>query len=188
MNDYNKTKIDSLINKARLPKRHLALRKRHGNTWLTLRKQLQSKSGYLMAFIGNRGTGKTQMAVDLCVDCCSKLLPCRYQKTIEFFMDVRKSYGDNRVDESSVIDKYIEPYLLVLDEAHVRGCSPWEDRMLTHLMDKRYDAGQSTILISNQSKNEFIRAVGDSISSRLDETGKVIEFKGRGYRGKGEGV
>jgi len=53
--------------------------------------------------------------------------------------------------------------------------TPWEDRMLTALVDYRYSQKRDTVLISNLKRDEFETSMGNSILSRMVEAGGIIE-------------
>ena len=65
-----------------------------------------------------------------------------------------------------------------------RAETQFEDRMISHLIDLRYDAMLDTILISNQAKESFADSIGKSAVSRLIETGEVIECNWESFRKK----
>lgn len=144
--------------------------------------------GAIIALIGKRGTGKTQMAC-ACAYEISKArimlgegVSCMYSRTMDFFMRVKDSYSSDS-SEASSFASFLYPRLLVLDEVQVRNESRWEDNCLTYLLDRRYGACKSTILISNQQADEFARSVGDSIMDRLGETGLIIMCNWPSFRG-----
>ena len=140
-------------------------------------------SGMTAALIGQRGTGKTQMAVELIRHACFQEITSRYKMTMDFFMDLKESY-DNKaiITESEIIKAYISPQLLVLDEIHERGDSSWENRLMTHMINKRYGAMKDTVLISNQTPEVFGKSIGNSILSRLNETGAIIVCNWESFR------
>ena len=143
---------------------------------------LCARKGYIVMLYGIRGTGKTRMAVSIAKLYAQKEMRATYCKAIDIFMAIRGTYNGNNKDESEAISEFIIPSLLVIDEAQERGNSDWEDRLLTYIIDKRYDALKDTILISNQIKQEFVKSVGQSIASRILETGAVIECKWESFR------
>jgi hypothetical protein len=53
------------------------------------------------------------------------------------------------------------------------------------LLDRRYDNLNSTVLIANQDKAAFAASVGDSIVSRIHETGESIECNWPSFRRPG---
>jgi len=93
--------------------------------------------------------------------------------------------GFNRPDkpsEGEVIDKLVDAAFLVIDEAHVRGESVYEDNKLTHIIDERYDAMRPTMLITNLSNKDFAAQLSPSILSRIEEIGGGIECNWESYR------
>jgi len=141
---------------------------------------ISNRRGAIVALVGPRGTGKTQMATEL----ARRFLPiwiskgfqrqARYCRVMDFFMAIKESYGEKGGTESDAFFPFIQPRLLVLDEVQVRNDTVWEDNALTYLLDRRYGEQRSTILISNLSVDSFVISIGDSIISRLEESGAVI--------------
>lgn len=130
-------------------------------------------TGILVALVGGRGTGKTQLATELIRAAISAGGTGRYTKMVDVYLSMRLA-AHNKGSEISVLERACVPDLLVLDELGNRGGTDWEDRLLTHLIDVRYDGGQDTVLISNQAESVFADGVGESIMSRLKETGGII--------------
>jgi DNA replication protein DnaC len=144
----------------------------------------QKDAGMLIALLGSSGTGKTQAAVSIIRRACQQELSSRYAKTADFFLDIRATYSRGcEVSEISVMKNWTGYDLLILDEAHQRSATQAEQNALTLLIDRRYDALRSTILIANQSKEEFAASVGDSIVSRIHECGKAIVCNWGSFRG-----
>lgn len=139
--------------------------------------------GFLVALLGTRGGGKTQLAVEIIRHSCWRERSCRYVKTLDLFLELRGTYAERNNSEESVLTRFSKVDLLVLDEAGVRGETDFENRMLTHLIDTRYDAKKDTLLISNQRPEEFAKSIGPSISDRLRECGGIIECTWASFRG-----
>ena len=140
----------------------------------------------MLALIGPRGTGKTQMAVELLREYCRSGRTGVYVRTMDLLIEVRDTYGDLATRrEVEVLRRYRNPQLLVLDEVQVRGSTEWEQNLLTNLLDTRYSANLSTILVSNLNADAFVKSVGDSIASRLMETGGIIECDWHSFRDRG---
>jgi DNA replication protein DnaC len=131
-------------------------------------------SGCIILLHGKRGTGKTQLAVEAIRATCKRGRSARYVKAIEIFLDIRDSFGGER-SEKAAVRAYTAPYLLVIDAMEERGETPFEDRLLNHIIDRRYDDCKDTIIITNQTKQEFAASAGPSIVSRIIETGDTIE-------------
>jgi DNA replication protein DnaC len=179
--------IERLKQKWNAPERH-ARRKPDelaGEQWKAKLDSLKSKlgTGCLIAFVGKRGPGKTQMAVELMrhqVE--NRLQSALYCKALEIFCSIRESYGDGGKRELKAIEHWVSPELLVIDEAQVRAETDFEQRILTHLLDKRYDNLKDTIVIANLTRQELFNALGVSIEARLAETGGITTFEWESFR------
>lgn len=161
----------------------------------------------LVALIGIRGTGKTQIGVDLIRGVCEaeaekpkrqgsydtpapeggwrRETPARYVKAISLFVELRSAFRDGGPGEEAAIAPFCAVPLLVIDEIHERGNTAWEDRMLVHIVDRRYDAMLDTVLIGNVAPDQLQAQLGDSIVSRIQECGRVITCDWPSFRAKG---
>ena len=105
---------------------------------------------------------------------------------MDFFVELRTTFKvDGEGDETGIMQRYTRPWLLVLDNVDRRGGSEWEDRMLTHLIDKRYDLGVATILIANLDLVAFAEHVGADVIDRIRDGGGLIVAEWPGFRGAG---
>ena len=141
--------------------------------------------GGTIALLGDRGTGKTQMAVNLAIRHVrdqyidGKLAadrnrnPCRYTLATDMFRSIRDSFRKDGPRELDTVGIYTGAELLVLDEIHVRGHTPHEDQILIEILDKRYFNKRATLLIGNIRKEELAAQLGPSIARRIDETGGI---------------
>jgi DNA replication protein DnaC len=175
---------------ANIPERHKAkTRDRHTaeGLWADTYRRLSEMMdmGPLVVLVGARGTGKTQMAVDLLADICNRAQAVRYCKAMDLFREIRDCFGRDRPRELEVVDRFCRYAGLVIDEAHERSDSECENRTLTNIIDRRYDAMRTTILISNLTKEVFAQAVGPSIVSRVTEAGEVVTCDWPSFRMKG---
>lgn len=140
-------------------------------------------TGAIIALLGTRGTGKTQMAVCLAQYACFQGLSAMYAKAIDVFIRLRESYRDDK-SESGVIMEFCKPSLLVIDAMENRGETDFEDRLLNHIIDRRYDNMVDTILITNQVQDVFQAMIGPSIVDRICENGGYIECTWGSFRGQ----
>lgn len=139
----------------------------------------------MIALLGTRGTGKTWMACALVREFARLGRFAMYRDAMDYFLDLKASYDAGaKVDQLQVEARYIIPKLLVLDEVHERGDTAWEDRMLTRLINKRYAANLSTVLISNQDGDAFEERVGASIADRIKDGGGMIVCDWESLRGR----
>jgi len=170
------------------PKRHATARELDWNSeWGLVTKRLiakiESGQGLLAALVGNRGAGKTQIAVELMKANTNHQRSALYVSTMEWFMAIKSTYKKNTDQtEIDIIKQFRKPNLLVLDEYGRRSDTEWENNLLFELLDKRYSDMNNTILISNQKAVELIESLGKSLASRLNETGGIIECEWPSWR------
>jgi DNA replication protein DnaC len=179
-------KAKELVEESGAPRRQLEQPDLRGDKWHKKLEEIAARlgTGFLVAFIGGRGPGKTQMAVELIKLAAAGGMRPKYTTAMEFFIAVKGAYRDDQgtPSEALVIAQYSRPRLLVIDEVQERGATPWEDRLLTHLVDVRYREMRDTILIGNLDLESLRTEVGPSIVSRLIETGGVVQFDWPSFR------
>ena len=152
-------------------------------------------AGAIVVLFGSRGSGKTQIACELMRRRLMQRwrmpreqrekFPCpRYVHVMDFFLSIRRAYSEEGVSETEQIQAMTKPSLLVIDEIHERGETEWEDRMLRHVIDKRYGAKLDTVLIGNKDGETLMKSMGLSVASRIDECGDFIECMGVNWRTK----
>jgi DNA replication protein DnaC len=137
----------------------------------------------LVALIGPRGTGKTQLSVGAMLDVMSLRRSALYMTAMDVFLWLRAVYADPDVSELDAVAELLAPSLLVIDEVGERGETPFEDQRLTYIIDKRYAAMKDTIVIANLRPEELAKSLGSSIVDRLRECGGIIECKWESFRG-----
>ena len=139
------------------------------------------RAGGIVALIGNRGTGKTRLAAESVRD----FSPAKstYTTAMSLFLRIRASFGKKGGEtEEQIVKEMAQSTLLVIDEIQERGNTAWEDRLLTHILDKRYGAMTPTIIIANLDAAALTECLGASISSRINETGGIITITGKSHR------
>jgi DNA replication protein DnaC len=175
--------VDAALREANLPARHLKQCQHSGERWLGTFERVKARmgTGFIIALIGGRGVGKTQMAVEVCREQARREKTFHYATAMDVFLEIKDSYRKGG-SERDAVKTFIRPGLLILDEVQERGETPWEDRLLTYIIDKRYAAQKDTLLISNQNKETFLDAMGHSVASRIGEAGGTIVFDWPSYR------
>lgn len=169
-----------------------------GEKWLAAFEQAKEaveKCG-IVAFLGGRGPGKTQMAAEVAragkwpndamhwnghYSVVEKT--ALYRRAMDVFLDLRDAAQSNSgTSEKQVLKKMEEVGLLVIDEFQERGGTEWENRIICNLVDKRYSAIRPTILIANYTREEMAKALSPSVKDRIRENGKAIIFNWESYR------
>lgn len=181
-------KAKTLWREAEVRERHARRQVSQSAAWDNVLANIQRRlgNGILVALIGARGTGKTQLAVE-CIRAAvapPRLMPARYATAMEIFVSIRDAYRTG-ASEAVVQARYQRPALLVIDEAQERGDTAWEDRVLTAIVDHRYSMLRDTIIISNLTRAAFEQSMGASIVSRMIETGGIVECKWESFRKRG---
>lgn len=139
------------------------------------------KSGGIVALIGNRGTGKTRIAAEVVRNYSPD--KSTYTTAMALFLRIRASFGKKGGEtEEQIVKEMAQSALLIIDEIQERGNTAWEDRLLTHILDKRYGAMTPTIIIANLDAAGLTECLGASITSRINETGGIVTITGKSYR------
>lgn len=140
-------------------------------------------TGVIAVIIGTRGAGKTQMATCAIKKACGMEKSAKFKKVLDFFLDIRRTYKkDSEISENEVLEKYCDYGLLVLDAIENRSDSQFENLLLNHLIDIRYDRCLDTILIGNFDEKQFAENMGMSIVDRIHECGIKIVCNWKSFR------
>jgi DNA replication protein DnaC len=172
------------LKQANLPERHANRELVPHPAWSDTLEKLARNSGrgFLAALLGIRGAGKTQLGVEAIRIVIGEGGTGRYVKVLDLTLRLREAFKKDGPGERQVLEEFLSPDILVVDGLEERTGSDFEDRMISHLIDKRYDACLDTILISNQTPEAFQKAVGSSVVSRMVETGTVFECTWPSFR------
>lgn len=161
-------------------------------------------NGAIVALVGIRGTGKTTIAAQLAAtrirdwldfhaeapedrfDDTVKGMP-RYRKATSLISEFKSLYADYGSIGSEELTERREHQcrewpILVIDELHECEEQKMKDRVLTDIIDRRYAALTDTLLVSNQSPEDFKATTNPSILSRLGEHGCIIPCNWQSWR------
>ena len=147
-----------------------------------IKNRLQKDRG-IVAMIGNKGAGKTQLAAEIIKD----LAPdsATYTTATELFLRLRATFDKEASEtEIKIVRELSRTELLVIDELQERSESAWENQRLTLILDKRYANEKPTLLISNLTAAELTASLGDSITDRMRQAGGIVEITGASHRSK----
>lgn len=140
----------------------------------------------IVALLGRRGTGKTRLACALVNAYCAAGRSARYADVMDYALAVQRTYSPQASKTAEDVERdFVKPELLVLDAMEDRADTDWNDRMLTRLVNKRYEQELVTVLISNEEVEPFNARVGATIADRIkDDQGGLIRFTWPSLRGR----
>lgn len=176
---------EKMLDEAGIPPRHKRRIPTENHPWHEALNKLTNRlgSGFLIAASGTQGTGKTQLGSALIFAATDKLIPSRYALAMDFFIALKETFdAGSKRSESSVINEFVKPKLLVLDELDERSESKWENRLLFHMINQRYNNMSDTLLISRRSQTDFLASLDPSIQSRIQETGVSFHCGWKSFR------
>jgi len=141
-------------------------------------------TGMLVGLVGRFGSGKTVMATMLMWDACLHLgvKSVWYCTAARFFRELQASFKSETSTEQGVMNRYVGYDLLVIDEAHERANSDYEDRRLVEVINMRYGRGRDTILITNLSMQEFAGSIGGAVMDRMNQVGGLVDCDWPSFR------
>lgn len=157
--------------------------------------------GAIIALVGLRGLGKTTIAAQIALDAAWRNYDSSmqevgrpvvagnvvYRKSAGLIAKYKTLFSDSCSIETEALLESLaylctQDEVLVIDELHDCDDQRMKTRVLTDLIDRRYSALRDTILISNQTPDEFSATIGDSILSRLNEHGAILECRWQSFR------
>lgn len=137
-----------------------------------------------LIFTGNPGTGKTHLSIGIIKQLILLGLHCRYTTVNDMFSDIKSTYNSAVLKtEDEVVEEYIAPAALVIDELGISTLSKTEEGLLYRVINGRYVEGRTTIVVSNLNISSLVAASGDRLIDRLrDGGGRLIDLQHDSYR------
>ena len=131
-----------------------------------------------LIFIGKVGTGKTHLALSIIRECGGL-----YRLSSNIVEELRRAKSFTaKESEAEILENYGNARLLVIDEIGRGVAGAEEQYMLYQIINERYNRRKPTILISNQTKKNFLNYIGIAAADRLTESAQVVEFTWQSYR------
>ena len=146
-----------------------------GQDWLREARNVIGLIGqpFVAGLVGQRGTGKTQMAVVMAWTASRRGIRSRYVTARSLLVQICRPVRFNEEPDDRV-RRFLTPPLLIIDEINSTQVEAKHIADLTDLVDRRYAAKRGTLLISNELETQFEKLVGASVWSRMQETGGVL--------------
>ncbi len=132
-----------------------------------------------LCLLGITGTGKSHAAVAIMREWLLAGKRCRFAEAPDLLAKVKALFGTEESAEGLIQD-YLKPDLLVLDEAYANQATPWADETISRIIRGRMRQARAIITTSNLSIDE-VRLIEPRIASRI-EGALVHEFTGRDMR------
>jgi DNA replication protein DnaC len=140
--------------------------------------------GRNLLLLGAPGTGKNMLAALVCKDLVAGGRVVLHTTVAKLVRRIRDSwrggtFGDG---ETAAFEIFTTPDLLVLDEIGVQRGSEDEARIVFDVLNDRYDAMKSTVLISNERLSDIESYLGKRTMSRILEQHVLVPFTWADYR------
>ena len=142
------------------------------------KKYSQVKTDIVLLFTGNVGTGKTHLGSAIIRNCGGKFI------SIEELIFKYESAQDfhAKTNREELMESYANTEMLVIDEIGRSMQQEKENALLNYILRRRYENMLPTVLISNLSKADLLKKLGEAVLDRLRETCISLEFEGESYR------
>lgn len=147
----------------------------------------EGKRGQSAIFTGERGTGKTHIAIGIAHALITEHKSTAVYSTVQrLIRSVRETWRrDSEKSETEVIALYASPDLLILDEVGIQAGSENEKNILFDVLNERYETRRSTIMLTNLSVDECREFLGERVFDRMREDGgRFVAFNWESQRGK----
>jgi DNA replication protein DnaC len=144
-----------------------------------------------VVIFGPNGTGKTGIGIAMLHGILAQHMTASFIAARELLLQIRDTYRpDADASELGVLQKFVEPYLLVLDEVSGVKASDASIDTLVLLVDKRQKAGRPTIYTMNlgsdlgpqEATKEIATFVGPTLFDRLRERASFWAMFGKSKR------
>jgi DNA replication protein DnaC len=140
--------------------------------------------GANFVFCGKPGAGKTHLACAIGNAVMSNHgAAVLFITVFDVIQRVKATYGDKDQSERAVMQSFVAPDLLILDEVGVQFGTDHEKVIITDLINRRYNEMRPTIILSNLDEAELGQFLGERVMDRMFEGGGgVIAFGWGSYR------
>lgn len=141
-------------------------------------KAVKYKHFQTLILLGSVGTGKTHLACGIIRECGGL-----YRLASAIVEELRRAKSFRSTEtEANILYKYGQTSLLIIDEIGRSASVCDEQYMLYQIINERYNRRKPTVLISNQTKKDFLQYIGIATADRLTESAEVVELMGKSYR------
>lgn len=141
------------------------------------------RGGGFLVMLGRCGTGKNMLAAIAGQELMRQGFSCLHTSVMKLVRRVKDSWRTREGTEEEVIRSFTVPDLLIVDEVGVQFESATEQLILTEIINDRYEALRSTILISNLTIKQLAEVIGERAVDRFYEgNSRLLAFTWQSYR------
>ena len=123
--------------------------------------------------LGNCGTGKTHLACAVGMEAIRQGKTVLFATASEIIRRVQAAHKSTSETEWDLMNTFADLDLLIVDEVGVQYNTESANRIITEIVNARYNNELPTIFISNLDKQAFQAVMGDRAMSRMQEDGCV---------------
>lgn len=132
----------------------------------------------VLLMLGAKGLGKTHLGSAIIRNCGGNFISIeelifKYESSQDFHA---------KTNREELMDFYSSTQMLVIDEIGRSMQQDKENSLLNYLLRRRYENMLPTVLISNLTKPDLLKKLGDAVLDRLKETCISVEFEGESFR------
>ena len=136
------------------------------------------KNDKVLIILGPKGVGKTHLGAAVIRQCGGQFIS---SEELIFQYDSAQDFRAKRSREE-LMESYSSTKMLVIDEIGRSMQLEKENALLNYILRHRYENMLPTVLISNLSKADLLKKLGEAVLDRLREIGISVEFEGESYR------
>ena len=131
--------------------------------------------GWLL-FAGERGSGKTHLAVAIANECLRQERQVLYAFVPTLLDHLRATYGpDSLVGFDELFEQVLNAELLILDDLGAENSTPWAEEKLYQVVVHRHEARLPTVITTAVGDFEALEKARPRIASRLLDR-EVVEW------------
>lgn len=139
-------------------------------------KEMEKAGMGLYIYSEARGSGKTRLASTITNELIANDIRVRFDSANDVLSEIQKSWNDNSISERKILERYIDPIVLVIDDLGARSGKDWIDEKFLMIIDARYRDNKVTIFTSNY-EIERLPFKDTRIIDRLNDVDRFFAIK-----------
>ena len=122
---------------------------KHVNFYVVRFERMLNEGIGLYIYSKAKGCGKTRIAATISNELSEQAYHNKYASANTILSEIQASWNDKSQGEYKIIQNYIKPDLLIIDDFGARSGQAWMDEKFFMLLDARYQEKKPTIITSN---------------------------------------